>query len=236
MKPDLNCDLGEGEPLSRTRALMRWITSANIACGGHAGSPASMDACVRLAKTGKVRIGAHPGFQDQAHFGRRYLPTTPSQLELLLLHQIGALESIAKNHGATLRHVKLHGALYHATEKEPALGQAYVRAIEKWWPHLVIYALASGRVARAARQLKLLVLEEVFLDRTYLDAQTLAPREIQGAVLSQPGQVKARIHSLKKTGVLHTLGGAPIRLNAQTLCIHSDTPRAVQLARIARAT
>src|SRR5688500_18309234 len=118
MRFDLNCDLGEGEPRARTEALMRVITSANVACGGHAGDLASMERCVALAKKFKVRLGAHPGTADRAGFGRGELKITPAELELLLLQQVGTLERIARAHGVKLHHIKLHGALYHATERD----------------------------------------------------------------------------------------------------------------------
>src|SRR5256885_15204701 len=119
MKVDLNCDLGEGESVAKTRALMRSITSANVACGGHAGDVRSMETSVRLARQYGVRLGAHPGLPSQ--FGRGIVKLSPAQLELLLLHQIGALERIARFHHVKLHHIKLHGSLYHAADADPAL-------------------------------------------------------------------------------------------------------------------
>src|ERR1041385_2748764 len=151
MKLDLNCDLGEGEPLARTRALMRWITSANIACGGHAGDVKSMEACVRLAKQFGVRVGAHPGPWDRDDFGRGSVRMTPDELELLLLQQVGALERMARAHRVPLHHIKLHGALYHLSETDSALGRRYLECVGRWWPSAKIYARAGGAIKQRAR-------------------------------------------------------------------------------------
>jgi len=127
---DLNCDLGEGEALSKTRALMRLVTSVNVACGGHAGNARTMDTCVRLAKTQKIRLGAHPGLKTE--FGRGLAEIALQELELLLLQQVGALEKIAGTAGMKLHHVKLHGSLYHATDTDPHLARAYLRSVARW--------------------------------------------------------------------------------------------------------
>ncbi|PYM12233.1 MAG: hypothetical protein DME18_11940, partial [Verrucomicrobia bacterium] len=165
MKLDLNCDLGEGEPLTRTRALMRWITSANLACGGHAGDLPTMEACVRLAKQHGVRLGAHPGPWSRGDFGRGHARPAPHEMELLLLHQVGALERVARRNGVPLHHIKLHGALYHASEEDDALAKRYVAAVKRFWPQAKIYARAEGRVVRVARRAGLVVWEEAVADR-----------------------------------------------------------------------
>ena len=125
---------------------MRAITSANVACGGHAGDIASMERCVAMAKKYKVRLGAHPGAVDRAGFGRGELKITPAELELLLMQQVGTLERIAHAHGVKLHHIKLHGALYHATERDKLLAKAFVEILLRWWPKAVVYALAGGSV------------------------------------------------------------------------------------------
>ena len=126
MKLDLNCDLGEGEPLPRTRVLMRWVTSANVACGGHAGDLKTMKACARLARQHGVRLGAHPGPWSRSDFGRGPVRIAPDEFELLLLHQVGALERVAQANGVRLHHIKLHGALYHVSEGNEAVANRYV--------------------------------------------------------------------------------------------------------------
>ncbi|PYJ86837.1 MAG: hypothetical protein DME22_03815 [Verrucomicrobia bacterium] len=232
MKLDLNCDLGEGEPLGRTRALMRWITSANVACGGHAGDFTMMESCVRLSKQQDVRLGAHPGPWSRGDFGRGHIQLTPDEMESLLLHQVGALELIAQANGVRLHHIKLHGALYHASEEEDALAKRYVAVVERFWPRARIYARARGRVARIARRGGVVVWEEAFVDRNYRDDGTLVSRNEPNALLTGTSVVVARIRQLLEKGDVTAESGKRIALRPQTLCIHSDTPRAVQLARV----
>ena len=231
MKLDLNCDLGEGEPRARTRELLRWITSANVACGGHAGDLKSMEGCVRLAKQFRVRLGAHPGSWDRGDFGRGSVRITPDELELLLLQQVGALERIARAHHTPLHHIKLHGALYHLSETDAALGRRYVESVARWWPSAKIYARAGGKIKERARTTAVEVWEEVFADRAYRDDGSLVPRAEPGAVVSDRRAVTERTAALLKKRQIVTVSGQPLRLHAQTLCVHSDTPDAARLAR-----
>ena len=231
MKLDLNCDLGEGEPLGRTRALMRRVTSANVACGGHGGDLKSMEICVRLARHHGVRLGAHPGPWSRSDFGRGPARFAPDEIELLLLQQVGALECVAQANGLRLHHIKLHGALYHASEENEALARRYVTAVRRFWPHAKIYARAGGRVARVARRAGLVLWEEAFADRAYRDDGTLVPRTEPNAVLTEAGLVVERVRRLLDEGEVIAASGKHIVLRPQTLCIHSDTPHAAQLAR-----
>jgi 5-oxoprolinase (ATP-hydrolysing) subunit A len=231
MNLDLNCDLGEGEPLSRTRALMRRVTSANIVCGGHAGDLSSMRVCLGLAKELEVRAGAHPGWPNRPDFGRGPVAVRPDELELLLLQQVGSLERLARAQGVRLHHVKLHGTLYHATEQNPALRRRYVECVSRWWPGLKIYALAGGTVARLAGRRGLTVWEEGFLDRAYQPDGTLRPRTSPGALLNDLRAVRARLLLYRRRGEIETVSGGRIRLHARTWCLHSDTPLAPALAR-----
>jgi 5-oxoprolinase (ATP-hydrolysing) subunit A len=231
MKFDLNCDLGEGESPARTRALMRWITSANVACGGHAGDVKTMEACVLLAKRYQVRLGAHPGPWSRGDFGRGPVTLSPEALELLLLQQIGALERIARAHHIRLHHIKLHGTLYHATENNAALAGRYVRVIQTWWPAAKIYALAHGRVVGLAKRLGLRVWEEAFVDRAYQSDGSLVPRSQPNAMLITVTKIAERVRSLVTRNEITTLSGQQLRLSPQTLCLHSDTARAPFLAK-----
>ena len=233
LRLDLNCDLGEGEPLSRMRALMRWITSANVACGGHAGDQRTMEACVRLAKLQGARLGAHPGPWSRGDFGRGHARPGPEKIELLLLQQVGALDRLARAHGLQLHHIKLHGALYHASEEDRALARNYVAAVKRYWPRAKIYARAGGRVARVARGAGLIVWEEAFADRGYNVDGTLVARDEPNALVTDPLVVVERIRRLLETGEITALSGRPFTLAPRTLCIHSDTPQAVQIARAA---
>jgi UPF0271 protein len=230
MKLDLNCDLGEGEPASRTRALMKCITSANVACGGHAGDLATMERCVRLAKEFSVRLGAHPGPWGRHDFGRTAVKLTPNELELLLLQQVGALEHIAQSFGVRLHHIKLHGALFHASERDEALARRYLQVVRCQWPGVKVYALAGGRVASLGSKLGVTVWEEVYLDRGYRADGKLVPRVEKGALIGSVGEAVRRLKHFLARREITTLTGATLKLNARTLCVHSDSPNAVKLA------
>ena len=231
MKLDLNCDLGEGEPLARTRALMRWITSANVACGGHGGDAKTMEACVRLSKRYCVRLGAHPGLWSRSDFGRGQVDLSADELELLLLHQVNALVTIARAHSARLHHIKLHGALYHASESSEALARRYVASVARWWPRAIIYSQASGLVVRLARRSGVEAREEAFVDRAYQDDGSLVPRSEPAALITDTQSVIQRVRAVLDRGEIATVSGKRIGLRPQTLCLHSDTPRAVALSR-----
>lgn len=231
---DLNCDLGEGEPAERTRELMRQVSSANVACGGHAGDAVSMAHCVRLALELGVRLGAHPGPASRGDFGRSAMQPTAQQLTDWLTGQTGALAEIARAHGVELHHIKLHGALYHAAESDPALAEAYVEAVRRSFPGARIYSRSGGLVARTARAGGVEVLEELFADRAYQADGQLVPRSAAGAVLHDPAQVTARLRRWLQTGEMATVDGGSVRLAGQTLCVHGDTEGATALIRAIR--
>lgn len=232
MSLDLNCDLGEDEPWSRTRALLRWVTSANVACGGHAGDVGRMERCLREACRHGVKVGAHPGLAGA--FGRGDVRLDTSGLETLLLQQVGALERVARAVGTQLHHVKLHGALYHAVEQEPRLGEAYVRSVARWFPGLVIYARAGGRVEKLAGSGKVPVWPEAFADRGYRPDGTLIPRGEPGALLTSRAEVRDRLRLYLGQGVVEAVDGSALRLQARTWCIHADTPGALLFTRAVR--
>ena len=228
---DINCDLGEGEPAARTRALMAVISSANIACGGHAGDEKSLRRCLSYCREFGVRAGAHPGFADPENFGRRALPLSERQFTLLLLQQAGALARVAATEGVRPHHIKLHGALYHVVEGRAALARCYVRTIAEYFPGWKIYASPFGNVSAAARRAGVPVWHEVFADRAYLATGALAPREEHGAVISSVAAIRERTRELQQNGTLITADGGRLPVTAETICVHSDSPRAVQLAR-----
>lgn len=234
MKLDLNCDLGEGEPLALTRTLMRCVTSANVACGGHAGDLETMAACVGLAKQFGVRLGAHPGPWSRGAFGRRPLRLAAGELELLLVQQVGALQRLARTKRVRLHHIKLHGALYHASESDETIARSYLAAVRAWWPRCVVFARAGGTVARLAGRVGVCVWGEAYLDRGYREDGTLVPRDAPGALLDDERSVKQRLEKLLVEGVIETVSNRPLKLVPKTLCLHSDTPKAVQFARLAR--
>lgn len=233
---DLNCDLGEGEPAARTRALMRRITSANVACGshvgGHAGTLASMTRAVRLAAEFGVHLGAHPGpASPVGDFGRGPVTVTPETLATQVVQQVTALATVAATAGVPLHHIKLHGAWYHASEADPHLARAYLRAVQQHFPHCAIYALSGGRVVQLARELGMTVLEEIFADRAYRADGTLVPRNEPGAVLSHIGDAVARLRHWAATGQMSCADGQWIKLRGDTVCIHGDGPHALALLR-----
>ena len=234
MKVDINCDLGEGEPPAFTRALMKWITSANIACGGHAGTARSMDYCARLAHKMGVRVGAHPGFFDPENFGRRPQEITPAELQLLLLQQVGALEKIARSSSTKLHHVKLHGALYHAVEDDSGLAQTLVETIARHWPKAKVYAAPHGNIADRAPAAGVKIWHEAFADRAYMTDGTLVPRNVAGAVLGDIEIILDRVRRLLRTSEVESISGAVIRFKPKTLCVHGDTPEALHIVKALR--
>ena len=229
---DLNCDLGEGEPWTRTRALLRQVTSANVACGGHAGDALTMERVVVEAKALAVRLGAHPGVPGA--FGRGEVTLSPQQLQTLVLQQVGALDVLARRHGSRLHHIKLHGALYHAVENDDALGRAYVETVARWFPQVTIYSRAGGLVLTLAHKAGITAWAEGFIDRAYRADGQLVPRNQDGALLTRTRDITERLREWRQTGGWKSLDGTWVAVPAQTLCLHGDTPGAVTLARAIR--
>jgi KipI family sensor histidine kinase inhibitor len=226
---DLNCDLGEG--MEHDAALMPLISSANIACGGHAGDERTMAAAVALARRHGVAIGAHPGHDDRQHFGRRERLLSPESAAALVLGQIAALATHA---GADLHHVKLHGALYHQVDDDDALAAAVAAALRARFPGLVVYARAGGALARLARAEGLAVAEEAFIDRAYRGDGRLAPRSTPGAVIADVAAAADRARRLVGAGCIEAIDGTHLAIRADTLCIHGDGMDPVALAAAVR--
>jgi len=230
---DLNCDLGEGESAARTRALMRYITSANVACGrhvgGHAGDLASMTRAVRLAAEFGVRLGAHPG--PAGDFGRGAVSVTPASLAAQIVQQVTALATVAAKAGVPLHHIKLHGAWYHASEADPHLAHAYLTALQKHFPHCTVYALSGGRVGQLAQALGVPFCAEIFADRAYRADGTLVPRSEPDAVLTRPAAAVARLRHWATTGDMACVDGGWVKLRGDTVCVHGDGAHALALLR-----
>lgn len=222
---DLNCDLGEGG--LHDADLMPLVSSANIACGGHAGDTGSIAAAVALARRYGVAIGAHPGYADREHFGRRELPITPDEAAALVIDQAAALEAVA---GEPPRHLKLHGGLYHQAGRDEAIGAAIVRAILARWPRMVLVAFAGSPLVAVARRHGLTVAEEAFLDRAYATDGSLVPRSNSGAMIDDPDEAAARAVRLVCEGVVEAIDGSLLPINADTLCIHGDGVRSLAIA------
>ncbi|HZG85086.1 5-oxoprolinase subunit PxpA [Paenibacillus sp.] len=226
---DLNCDMGEGfgaYSFGNDEALLRWISSANVACGFHAGDPSVMRRTVKLCLERGVRIGAHPGLPDRQGFGRRTMALTAEETFDITLYQIGALQAIAKAEGGTVVQVKPHGALYHMAEEDEAIAKAIAEATRAAGETLALVGLSGGRLVATGRSLGLRVREEAFADRAYAAGGGLAPRSLPGAVLADPTAAAAQALRLAQSGVVATLGGAEASVNADTICIHGDGPHA----------
>lgn len=226
---DLNCDLGEGGP--HDADLMPLVSSANIACGGHAGDAGTMAAAVVLARRHGVAIGAHPGHADREHFGRRELPITPDGAAALVIDQVAMLEAVA---GEPPRHVKLHGGLYHQAGRDEAIGEAVVQAILARWPGMVLMAFAGSPLVAVARRRGLAVAEEAFLDRAYAPDSSLLPRSQSGAMIDDPREAAARAVRLVCEGVVEAIDGTLLPIAADTLCIHGDAIRSLAIATAVR--
>ncbi len=230
---DLNCDMGESfgrYTIGEDEAVMPYITSANIACGLHAGDPSVMRATVRLAKKHGVGIGAHPGWPDLHGFGRREMSMTPDEAEGYILYQIGALAAFARQEGVELRHVKAHGALYNQAVKDRALADVVAWAIKAFDKNLILVALAGSAMIKAALAIGLPFAREAFPDRRYNPDGTLMSRRQTGALLSSPQEIAAQAVDFARNGI--EIGGQ--RLHIDTLCIHGDSPHPMANAKMVR--
>jgi UPF0271 protein len=227
---DLNADVGEGDP-EADAALLSLVSSANIACGLHAGDTHTMRATVLLAMRNNVAVGAHPGFDDREGFGRRPQHLTSNEIRELLVSQLSALDAIARTEGATLRHVKPHGALYNQAETDGALADAIVAAIRAFDPALRLVGRAGSAMEKAARAAGHPFTAEAFADRRYRADGTLAPRSDAGAVLIDPAEVTCQVRSLVTDSEVRASDGSRLAVSFGTLCVHGDTPGAVTLAR-----
>ena len=216
--------------LGADAAVMPHISSANIACGAHAGDTAVMRRTMRLAVAHGVACGAHPGFADLAGFGRREIPTSPSEAGDLVLYQLGALSAIAATEGVRLQHVKAHGALYNMAGRDRALAEAIAAAVAAFDRSLVFFGLAGSGMLEAGRKAGLRVAAEGFADRAYEPDGSLTPRSTTGSVIHDLDQVVARAIGMVRDGRVRARNGAEIQLHVDTLCVHGDTPGAHALA------
>jgi UPF0271 protein len=231
---DLNSDVGESFGAYRIGAdadVMRSITSANVACGYHAGDPAVMRETVRLARAAGVAVGAHPGFPDLVGFGRRELRASPREVEDLVLYQIGALAAIAASEGVSLFHVKAHGALYNMAARDRSLADAIARAVVAFDRSLVLFGLPGSELLRAGEAAGLRVASEGFADRAYAPDGSLAPRTAPGSVIHDPDEVVRRSLRMVTGGQVTATDGSTLALAVDTLCVHGDTAGAAELTR-----
>jgi 5-oxoprolinase (ATP-hydrolysing) subunit A len=238
MRIDLNADVGESfgaYTLGHDAPLMASITSANIAAGFHAGDPSVLRATIRLAKTHGVAIGAHPGFPDLAGFGRRELRVAPDEAEDFILYQIAAVAGVASTEGVRLAHVKAHGALFNMAARDRPLADALARAVAAFDRSLRLFASPDSEMVNAARALDLPIAIEVFADRAYEPDGHLASRQKPGAVIHDLDTVVARAVSLIADRTVVAVDGSRLHVEADTMCVHGDTPGADRLAAAIRA-
>ena len=229
---DLNADLGEGGP--HDDELLGLISSANIATGFHAGDADSMRKTIEAAKAGNVGIGAHPSLMDRENFGRKERETMPEEVHEAVSYQLGVIQAIAEHAGARLAHVKPHGALYNMAARRADLAEAVARAVADSDSQLLLFALPESQLERAGRKAGLRVVSEFFADRNYLSDGSLVPRARPDALMDDTEAVVARVIHMLGEGKILAVDGTEIRVRAETVCVHGDTPDAVPFVRALR--
>ncbi len=237
MKIDLNCDCGESFGAWRMgddAAILPHVTSANIACGGHAGDPGVMRRTIWIAREHGVSVGAHPGFPDVQGFGRRFMALSPEEIADTVLAQIGALHAIARAEGVRLCHVKPHGALYNYAAVTHEAAEAIAHAVAAFNDELILVGLAGSALIEAGRLAGLRVAREAFADRRYEADGTLRSRRLPGAVIHDDAEALAQAISIVTRGEARAVDGAPVPVVADTICLHGDTPGAATRAAVLR--
>jgi UPF0271 protein len=219
---DLNCDMGELEDAQHEAALMEYVTSANIACGGHAGDEASMERTARLAMARGVRIGAHPGYPDRANFGRVEIPMPTAEIERTVRQQIERLDAVVRRIGGRIVHVKPHGALYNVAVRNTEVARAIAGGVAAWDPRATLFGLAGSAMLDVWRQMGLAVAAEAFADRRYQPDGTLRPRQFADALITDPREAAAQALRFACQGTV------------RTICVHGDTPGAVAILKACR--
>ncbi|MDQ3276739.1 MAG: LamB/YcsF family protein [Bacteroidota bacterium] len=229
MHIDINCDMGEGT--GNDEAIMPFITSANIACGAHAGDKETARTTMLLAKQHGVNIGVHPSFYDRKNFGRTEMETSPQDVYNLITEQLLLFHKIADASGAVVRHVKPHGALYNMAARDASLAGAIAQAVKDFNANLILFGLSGSASVTEASLLGLQVWHEVFSDRTYQDNGSLTPRSQPGALIEDEEKAVAQMLQMVQKGTVTTVSGKEIPIVADTVCIHGDGRYAVQFAR-----
>jgi 5-oxoprolinase (ATP-hydrolysing) subunit A len=235
---DLNCDMGEGFGawrMGNDLEILDHVTSANIACGFHAGDPATMHRTVEAALAKGVAVGAHPGLPDLQGFGRRTMAISAGEAYDIVVYQIGALAAFARAAGGRLSHVKAHGALYNMAAKDLRLSEAIAQAVRDVDAGLVLFGLAGSETMRAADKLGVRAAGEVFADRTYQDDGSLTPRSRPDAMIEDADDAVAQVRRMVGEGVVRSTNGRDVAVRADTLCIHGDQPGALAFVKRIRA-
>jgi UPF0271 protein len=234
---DLNCDMGESFgawKMGADAGVMPYISSANIACGFHAGDPATIRKTVRLAVDNGVAVGAHPSLPDLMGFGRRAMKISPQDMYDLVVYQAGAVEAFARAAGAKLHHVKCHGALYNMAAMDEGLSDAMVRAVKDLGSEICLYCLSRSKTFEIGKQKNIRVAGEVFADRGYSDDGTLAPRDKPGGMIEDAKASVKQALGMIEEGVVVSLNGKRVPVAADTMCLHGDQPGAVEFAQALR--
>jgi len=232
---DLNCDMGEafgGYAMPNDEKLMDYISSANIACGFHAGDSSIMQQTVTLALKKGVAVGAHPGLPDLQGFGRREMKISPNEAYQFTLYQIGALSGFVKAAGSKLHHVKAHGALYNMAAKDTALANAIVKAVFDFDPGLILYALAGSKMITEAEKYGIATASEVFADRSYQDDGLLTPRSADYALITNEDDAVNQVLGFALKQEVKSISGNHIAVKAETVCLHGDGKHAVEFAKL----
>ncbi|MDO4690505.1 MAG: LamB/YcsF family protein [Fusobacterium sp.] len=228
---DLNSDIGEGfgsYKMGLDEEIMKCVTSVNIACGWHAGDPLIMDRTIKYAKENSVEIGAHPGYPDLLGFGRRKMDITAEEARAYMLYQLGALEAFAKVNGLKIQHMKLHGGFYNSAAVDPKLASAVLDGIEQFNREIIVMILSGSYMAKEAKRRGLKVAEEVFADRGYNSDGTLVNRKLPGAFIKDPDEAIERVIKMVKTKKVTAVNGEEIDIEADSICVHGDNPKAIE--------
>jgi UPF0271 protein len=229
---DINCDMGESfgaYKLGRDQEVMNYISSANIACGWHAGDPMVMEQTVRLAKEKGVAVGAHPGYPDLMGFGRRRMDLTLNEIENYILYQIGALYAFANAHGLPLQHIKAHGALGNLAFVEPEVSKAIARAALRFSKDIILVVYSGTIMVQAAKEVGIRFVEEVYADRVYNPDGTLQSRKIAGSVIHDPEKAARQALNMVQEGYVVAHDGTKVKVKPETLCVHGDTSSAAAI-------
>lgn len=237
-KIDLNSDMGEGFgvwEMGNDLALLDYIDSTNIACGWHAGDPERMKKLVTAALHKQVLIGAHPSLPDLVGFGRREMAITPNDAYNFVLYQAGALQAFVRAQGGTLHHVKPHGAFYNQAAKDKSLARAIAQAVKDLGDGIILYGLASSCFVEAAQEVGISLWQEVFADRHYTPEGYLVPRSQPGALIEDEDEAAAQALRMAQRGEVIALDGSVVKVQADTLCIHGDSPTALDFAKKIKA-
>ncbi len=235
---DINSDLGEGfgpYSVADDAAIMKRVTSANIACGAHAGTPLIMDETLALAKAAKVRVGGHVGYPDREGFGRRPMHMSSRELSVLTTTQLGALAALCRNHGLELAHANFHGALGNLTFSNADAARAVLQAIKDFDPRLRYIGLPDSEAMKVAERLGLRTIKSFLADRGYIAPGRLAPRGTEGSVIKDPARVRQRVAQTLSSGLLTLTDGTTTPIEIQSILVHSDTPGALDLAQAIRS-